>query len=207
MWSFINLILAEKIMEDLLKELESVKQAAAKSIYSLFKEAGCKTYKFVDSDRKLTVSGDFENPVVNFVNADNTTESVTEHSVRDLDALIGHLRKNLPTFKIKQAIHQLLVEQPVKPLDLPYLFFQDQEDTYRVLTINSDPFQIELFTPFYDEEKYENFTFLSVWDINDIDFLNKLYEVVVQRLDADNFSMIPTETKDAEVEKAIAAII
>ena len=115
MWSFINLILAEKIMEDLLKELESVKQAAAKSIYSLFKEAGCKPYKFVDSDRKLTVSGDFENPVVNFVNADNTTESVTEHSVRDLDALIGHLRKNLPTFYIIQAIPELLVEPPVKP--------------------------------------------------------------------------------------------
>lgn len=194
-------------MEDLLKELDSVKQIAAKSIYTLFKEAGCKTYKFVDSDRKLTVSGDFENPVVNFVNADNTTEPVTAYSVRDLDALIGHLRKNLPTFKVKQAIYQLLVEQPVKPLDLPYLFYQDLDDTYRVLTINSDPFQIELYTPFYDEEKYENFKYLSVWDISDADFLNNLYDMVVKRLDADNFNMIATETKDAEVEKAIAEII
>ena len=49
-------------MEELKKELDSLKQVATKTIFSLFQEAGLKKFDFVDSHRRLTVSGDFENP-------------------------------------------------------------------------------------------------------------------------------------------------
>ncbi len=190
-------------MEELKKELDSLKQVATKTIFSLFQEAGLKKFDFVDSHRRLTVSGDFENPQVMFVNDDKTTEDIKTFSVRDLGALIEHLKKILPTYQIKKTIYEVLAEQPIKPLDLPYFFYPDHGDTYRVLNITTEPYRIELYTPFYDEEKYEAHKYLSVWDITDADFLNRLYEVILQRLDADNFSMVPTEKKDEEVRRIL----